>query len=150
VVLWRKISCNPGAYPAAEPKPRVEAPVPGDALLGRGILEIRSLCRPRLAALLLVSCFVGTPAIAQQDEAAALDKRVGELYQAGKFSDAVPLSSFREWPLTKLRASEEICLGRQIVAAQRDAEQVHDWSDANFDCEQDLAQRHNLGSVLFQ
>jgi hypothetical protein len=45
-----------------------------------------------LAAMLMVTSFVGVPAIAQQDEAAALDKRAGELYQAGKFSEAIPLA----------------------------------------------------------
>jgi tetratricopeptide (TPR) repeat protein/CHAT domain-containing protein len=45
-----------------------------------------------LAAMLLMSSFVGVPASAQQDEAAALNKRVGELYQAGKFSEAIPLA----------------------------------------------------------
>jgi tetratricopeptide (TPR) repeat protein len=42
--------------------------------------------------MLLVSSFVGAPAIAQQDEAAALEKRVGQLYRAGKFSEAMPLA----------------------------------------------------------
>jgi tetratricopeptide (TPR) repeat protein len=45
-----------------------------------------------LAAMLLVVSFTGVPAIAQQDEAAALHKRVLELYQAGKFSEAIPLA----------------------------------------------------------
>jgi tetratricopeptide (TPR) repeat protein len=44
------------------------------------------------AMLLLVSSFVAAPAIAQQDEADALNKRVMELYQAGKFSEATPLA----------------------------------------------------------
>jgi CHAT domain-containing protein/Tfp pilus assembly protein PilF len=45
-----------------------------------------------LAAMLMVNSFAGAPAIAQQDEATALDKRVGELYQTGKFSEAIPLA----------------------------------------------------------
>jgi CHAT domain-containing protein len=45
-----------------------------------------------LAATLLVISFPGAPAIAQQDEAAALDKKVAELYRAGKFSEAMPLA----------------------------------------------------------
>jgi hypothetical protein len=48
-----------------------------------------------------------------------------------------------------LRLLEVPHLGRQIVA-QRDAEQVHDRSNANFDCEQDFDQRHDPDSVLFQ
>jgi hypothetical protein len=39
-----------------------------------------------LAAMLLVNSFLGAPALAQQDEAAALTKRVG------KFSEAIPLA----------------------------------------------------------
>jgi tetratricopeptide (TPR) repeat protein len=35
---------------------------------------------------------VPQPATAQQDEAAALEKRVGELNRAGKFSEAIPLA----------------------------------------------------------
>jgi tetratricopeptide (TPR) repeat protein len=45
-----------------------------------------------LAATLLVNSFVGAPAIAQQDEAATLRKKVGDLFRAGKFSEAVPLA----------------------------------------------------------
>jgi tetratricopeptide (TPR) repeat protein len=45
-----------------------------------------------LAGMLLVNCFVGTPAIAQQDEAAAALDKIGELYRAGKFSEAMPLA----------------------------------------------------------
>jgi hypothetical protein len=45
-----------------------------------------------LAAMLLVNSFAGAPAIAQQDEADALNKRAIELYQAGKFSEATPLA----------------------------------------------------------
>ena len=44
-----------------------------------------------LAAMLLVS-FTSVPAIAQQDEAAALDKGVEDLYRAGKLSEAMPLA----------------------------------------------------------
>jgi tetratricopeptide (TPR) repeat protein len=45
-----------------------------------------------LAAMLLVICIAGAPAIAQQDEADALNKKAIELYQAGKFSEAMPLA----------------------------------------------------------
>jgi CHAT domain-containing protein/Tfp pilus assembly protein PilF len=45
-----------------------------------------------LVAVLMVNCFAGAPAIAQQDEAATLSKRVLELYRGGKFSEAVPLA----------------------------------------------------------
>jgi hypothetical protein len=45
-----------------------------------------------LAAMLMVNSFAGVPAIAQQDEAAALSKKVEELYQAGKFAAAIPLA----------------------------------------------------------
>jgi tetratricopeptide (TPR) repeat protein len=45
-----------------------------------------------LATMLIVISSAGAPAIAQQDEAAALDKRVGELLRAGKFSEAIPLA----------------------------------------------------------
>jgi tetratricopeptide (TPR) repeat protein len=45
-----------------------------------------------LAATLMVSSFAGAPAIAQQDGGATLTKRVGELYEAGKFSEAIPLA----------------------------------------------------------
>src|SRR5262249_48332810 len=45
-----------------------------------------------LAAMLMVNSFAGAPAIAQQDEATALNKRVIELFQAGKFAEAVPLA----------------------------------------------------------
>jgi hypothetical protein len=40
----------------------------------------------------MASSFAGTPAIAQQDDAAALNKRAVELSQAGKFSEAIPLA----------------------------------------------------------
>jgi hypothetical protein len=40
------------------------------------------------ATLVAVSC-AGTLAMAQEDEAAALDKRVVELYRAGKLSEAI-------------------------------------------------------------
>jgi tetratricopeptide (TPR) repeat protein len=40
----------------------------------------------------MVISFAGAPAIAQQDEAAALTKRVEELYGAGKISGAIPLA----------------------------------------------------------
>jgi tetratricopeptide (TPR) repeat protein len=45
-----------------------------------------------LAAMLLVNFFAAAAAVAQQDDATALDKRVGELLQAGKFSEAIPLA----------------------------------------------------------
>jgi hypothetical protein len=45
-----------------------------------------------LAVLMMVISFAGAPAIAQQDEAAALTKRVEELYGAGKFTGAIPLA----------------------------------------------------------
>jgi tetratricopeptide (TPR) repeat protein len=45
-----------------------------------------------LAVMLMVISFACAPAIAQQDEAVALDRRVGELYQAGKFSEGIPLA----------------------------------------------------------
>ena len=41
--------------------------------------------------MLLVGSFVGVPAIAQQNEAAALFNRTAELYRAGKFSASIPL-----------------------------------------------------------
>jgi Tetratricopeptide repeat len=45
-----------------------------------------------LAVLMMVISFAGAPAIAQQDEAAALTKRVEELYGACKISGAIPLA----------------------------------------------------------
>jgi CHAT domain-containing protein/Tfp pilus assembly protein PilF len=45
-----------------------------------------------LVAMLIGIPFAGAPAIGQQDETTALNKRIGELYQAGKFSDAIPLA----------------------------------------------------------
>jgi CHAT domain-containing protein len=45
-----------------------------------------------LAAMLMVNSFSGAPAIAQQDEAAALNQRVMELFQAGKYYEATPLA----------------------------------------------------------
>jgi CHAT domain-containing protein/Tfp pilus assembly protein PilF len=45
-----------------------------------------------LATALMVNSFAGAPAIAQQDEAAALNERVVELSGAGKFSEAIPLA----------------------------------------------------------
>jgi tetratricopeptide (TPR) repeat protein len=45
-----------------------------------------------LAAVLLVISLVGARATAQRDEAAALNTRVGQLYQAGKFSEATLLA----------------------------------------------------------
>jgi hypothetical protein len=44
-----------------------------------------------LAAMLMAVSFARAPAMAQQDEAGALDKRI-ELHQAGKFSEAAPLA----------------------------------------------------------
>jgi hypothetical protein len=44
-----------------------------------------------VAAMLLVSSFVGVPAIAQQNEAAALFNRAAELYRAGKFSESIAM-----------------------------------------------------------
>ena len=45
-----------------------------------------------LAAILMVTAFANAPAIARQDEGTALNKRLVELYQAGKFSEAQPLA----------------------------------------------------------
>jgi CHAT domain-containing protein/Tfp pilus assembly protein PilF len=51
-----------------------------------------------LAAMLMANSFAAVPAVAQQDEAAslreaiALNKRIGELSKAGKFSEAIPLA----------------------------------------------------------
>jgi tetratricopeptide (TPR) repeat protein len=45
-----------------------------------------------LAAMVMVICFASAPAIAQQEEADALNRRANELYQAGKFSEAMPLA----------------------------------------------------------
>ncbi len=46
-----------------------------------------------LAATLIVTSFAGAPVLAQQeDEAAALSKRIVELYQAGKFAEAIPIA----------------------------------------------------------
>jgi esterase/lipase superfamily enzyme/Tfp pilus assembly protein PilF len=45
-----------------------------------------------VAAMLMVNSFSGAPAIAQQDEAAALNMRVEELFHAGRYSDALPLA----------------------------------------------------------
>ena len=45
-----------------------------------------------LAAMLLVNCCVGAPAIAQQREAAPLKKRIVELDHAGKYAEAIPLA----------------------------------------------------------
>jgi tetratricopeptide (TPR) repeat protein len=42
-------------------------------------------------ALTMVASIIA-PAFSQQDELAALDKRIRELYQAGKFSEAIPLA----------------------------------------------------------
>jgi hypothetical protein len=44
-----------------------------------------------IMAATLTACFASAPAIAQQD-AAALNERVVELYRAGKFSEAIPLA----------------------------------------------------------
>jgi CHAT domain-containing protein/tetratricopeptide (TPR) repeat protein len=57
-----------------------------------------------LVAMLLVNFFVSAPAIAQQDEAAALRKRAEELFRAGKFSEAIP-------PVQQLLAIDEKALG---------------------------------------
>jgi tetratricopeptide (TPR) repeat protein/CHAT domain-containing protein len=43
------------------------------------------------AATMMV-CFAAAPAIAQQDDAAALEKKADELFKAGKFSEAMPLA----------------------------------------------------------
>jgi hypothetical protein len=45
-----------------------------------------------LVAMLMVNAFADAPAIAQQDEVAALNEKVVELYRAGKFSEATPLA----------------------------------------------------------
>jgi tetratricopeptide (TPR) repeat protein len=45
-----------------------------------------------VAMALTMDAFIIAPAFPQQDEAAALDKRVGELVRTGKFSEAVPLA----------------------------------------------------------
>jgi tetratricopeptide (TPR) repeat protein len=57
-------------------------------------LFVKQACRIGfiLAAMLMVNSFAGAPAMAQQNEAAALDNRVEALYRAGKFSEAVPLA----------------------------------------------------------
>jgi hypothetical protein len=53
------------------------------------------------AALLLVNSLMCVPAIAQQDEAVALDKGVLELYQAGKFPEA------NRWHNERRRSAEK-------------------------------------------
>ena len=45
-----------------------------------------------ILAAMLVTSFISAPAVAQEDQAAALDKRYMELYRAGKFSEAVALA----------------------------------------------------------
>jgi CHAT domain-containing protein/tetratricopeptide (TPR) repeat protein len=55
-------------------------------------LFVKSTRRIILATVLMVFSFAGAPAIAQQDEAAALNRRIAELSQAGKFSEALPLA----------------------------------------------------------
>jgi tetratricopeptide (TPR) repeat protein len=49
-------------------------------------------CFGFILAAMLVTSFISAPAVAQEDQAAALDKRYMELYRAGKFSEAVPLA----------------------------------------------------------
>ena len=49
-------------------------------------------CFGSILAAMLVTCFISAPAAAQEDQAAALDKRYMELYRTGKFSEAVPLA----------------------------------------------------------
>jgi tetratricopeptide (TPR) repeat protein len=64
--------------------------VPERALLGVFMIPVHRIGFI-LAAMLLVNSFVGSLAIAQQDEAAVLSDRAGVLYRAGKFADAEPL-----------------------------------------------------------
>jgi hypothetical protein len=70
-----------------------------------------------LAAMLLVSAFVRDPALAQLDEAAALDKRVIELYQAGKFPEGIPVAQ------RSLAILEKIA--RPRPSQRRDSVQCH-------------------------
>jgi tetratricopeptide (TPR) repeat protein len=49
-------------------------------------------CFGFILAAMLVTSFISAPAVAQEDQAAALDKRYMEPYRAGKFSEAVPLA----------------------------------------------------------
>src|SRR6266705_554827 len=44
------------------------------------------------AVLVLASLATGVPSRAQQDEAAALNQNVVDLYNAGKYAEAVPLA----------------------------------------------------------
>ena len=64
------------------------------------------------AALLLINSSTCVPAIAQQDEAVALDKEVLELYQAGKFPEAKPLAQ-RALAIRGQRAVATIPMSRQ-------------------------------------
>jgi tetratricopeptide (TPR) repeat protein len=61
------------------------------ALPGRFVKSARHVCFI-VAAMLVVISPGCPPAMAQQDEAAALNKRLTELYQAGRFSEAIPLA----------------------------------------------------------
>jgi hypothetical protein len=78
------------AYLAAEPKLPVEAS--SVHALRRLFMKPLRRIAFMLATILMVTAFANAPAIAQQDDAAALDKRVAELRRVGKYSEAIPLA----------------------------------------------------------
>src|SRR5437868_8189812 len=61
-------------------------------------------CLLTAAVLLLLSSFA--PALAQSDDLAALNRQIGQLYQAGKYDEAMPLAQ-RLVELTGTRFGKE-------------------------------------------
>src|SRR5262245_31769633 len=91
ILAWRARS--PVLTPRARTVLRLRRPRDGDrAFLGRLFMKPARRIGFILAITLMVISFAGAPAIAQQDAATALDRKVQELYGAGKFSEAIPLA----------------------------------------------------------
>ena len=76
---------------------------------GRGGFRSRLLDAFFLAGACLslastVTIAITVPSFGQQDEAAALNQKAGELFRAGKFSEAIPLASDR-WRSARRRSA---------------------------------------------
>src|SRR5262245_40086213 len=68
----------------------------------------RAFAKPKggvFIALILASCMCGT-ADAQSDEITAINRRIGELYRAGKYGEAIPIAK-RSLELTRANKGED-------------------------------------------
>ena len=70
-------------------------------------MELRHWARQCLLAIAMLLALSGfLPALAQSDDLATLNRKIGQLYQAGKYDEAIPLAE-RLVELTGTRFGEE-------------------------------------------